>query len=279
MKTYLLISGLPMKTASVRASISGIRRYLKSDVDYVAHTWLSKGYKKSFFKHNGRFVWFLYQITKVYKPARITIDRIYFYFKEKFKSEYNEFDAYDYLGLGDNLIIEDYKSIIFDNLFCELNTHNYKDLKQRARKKGSSNLLGFNNMKKMFEGINRALNNLKNIQDDDVIIRLRPDLVLDDIDIIKYVTHIKSNDYDIICFCQLGSSKFYGVCRISDQFFICKAVTLRNVLKELGSLNKVYEQSKAFGAEGFGGEVILSVISTNLNLKVLTVEGIKKIER
>lgn len=277
------MSGLPSVTESVKWSLGYVRRTLEDPDDYSIHSWESEGYIVPFFKKGDRFTWLVYQLTRLYKPSRILIARIYNWLAKHrlvscVKSE-SVTENFKKLGFEGNVYIETFSNTSINGDFCLLKNVNVNDLKERSLVEGSSNMLGFANMPRMFEGMKRAVEYITEIYDDDIVIRIRPDLKIISVDLDYYVSLVSHHDIDVVSFCKAGTNRYYGENRLSDQFFIMRLSTFKRVFEALKDMDSIYLRSKALKADGFGGEVIFFCVCNMLDLRFKSVEGIVQIVR
>lgn len=278
-REILLISGVPARSSSVEKSISFVKRQIICDADYFVHCWINSDFKVSFFKSNSTLVWVVFQITKLYRPSRLFIDKIYgsaiMFSRRRPAPE----TIFRYLGLDNNIVLESISALAVDKKFCSLNSPNLSDLERRSIDQGSSNLLGFSNMSKMFGGMQRCLDASRSHLLSDIVVRIRPDIIIDDIDIKSHINNILAGEVDVVSYCKKGHRSSYGRTRIPDQLFITRVGTMKKIISALSELDSIYDESKLNCAEGFGGEVILGIITNKLDMVVHVVEGIVKIER
>jgi|SaaInlStandDraft_7_1057024.scaffolds.fasta_scaffold33893_2 hypothetical protein len=275
MNKYLIVSGVPKSSNSVIRTFALIKQQFDSH-KISAFCWLNTYYGRSFFKGNGLFVWSVFQITKLYKPSRSLIDLIYYRFGKP-PGVGNIQEEFSRLGLEKHLTIDSYN--LNSKSFCTLNDDNRKVIELHAKEFGSTNILGFQHMKTMFEGIKRAVKASGAIDKEAVIVRIRPDLVVLELNLDKYIKHIEGGEYDLVSFCQCGQKENYSDFRLCDQFFIAKLGVLYKIFDALTQLDQIYFLARESKVSSFGGEVILGLIAREIGIKSLTVEGIKRIER
>ena len=282
-RLFLIIGGHPIYTADTRRSLQWVVKRvvgLNARESLVAvHCWEGTPHPRSFFKSNHWFVWLLWQVTRPLKPARLCVEKIYQQAKAH-KSRGTEVQSvFQSLGLGTDVRLCLEPIFDFSAGFCALDPRHMDDLRLRAGRAGSSNLLGFQNMPLMFMGIKRALEVSGAYLDADVVIRYRPDLVISPVDIRTYVRRIEAGSCDFISLCNHGGLTGYKDGRVPDLFFVTTRRVLGRILAELFHCDAIYEASRRAKSSGFGGEVILGESARRLDLSVEIFEGIERIER
>lgn len=276
---FLVVTGIPNPTERVKYSIGRVRHSCLFPIRSVGHCWINAQQSRSFFKKSGPHIWFIYQLTRPYKKSRYWVEKIASLFDHNALPVRNYRTELHSINAADRVVLEEYEGHVNLGSFCTLTFENLADLESRSLQAGSANLLGFANMHSMFFGLYRGIQNLPVTSTEDIIIRLRPDVVISDIDVEYYVELVASNEIDIVTFCKNGGGQFYGEGRIPDQFFIAKLKTYRKIFSELYHLDAIYRETKACNSSGFGGEVILGAACSRLGLLVRILEGIVAIER